>query len=443
MSAQEAAAGRKSGGTAFEQALCAAFPSEWLRKTAEKTGLIKRERKIDPVPLFWVLVFSYGVHLQRSLAALKRNYEKGSGGHISDSSWYDRFTPELVAFLKKCVVRGIEHFSERANHKLSEKLAGIKDVLIQDSTIIRLHKFFAKKWPAARTRKVAAGVKVSVLVSAVADGPKRVAIFGERTSELKTLRIGPWVKDRVLLIDLGFYKHQLFARIHENGGYFVSRLKGTADPLITAVNGTCRGNSVDVAGKKLSEVIPKLKRHILDVVVEIPFKRRGYGGKSSGGSATFRMVAVYNDEDKKYHTYITNIGCDKLCAEDVAGLYGVRWAIELIFSELKNKYALDKIATKNQQVVEAYIWMAILTLFASRIIYHVARQEAAMKGYDVVRYTKMRWSTIFCENAGAHLARVLAHCGFEMSPELIADICSSQALDPHVNRHRLMDGWLA
>ncbi len=47
----------------------------------------------------------------------------------------------------------------------------------------------------------AAGIKVSCIVSAVADGVKSVKIFPERTSEIKTLRIGFWVKDRILLID--------------------------------------------------------------------------------------------------------------------------------------------------------------------------------------------------------------------------------------------------
>jgi len=39
-------------------------------------------------------------------------------------------------------------------------------------------------------------------VSAVANGPKSVALFGERVSEIKNLKIGSWVKDRILLIDL-------------------------------------------------------------------------------------------------------------------------------------------------------------------------------------------------------------------------------------------------
>ena len=209
----------------IEKDLCTFFSPEWLKQAAKETGLIKRERKVTAVEMFWVLVNSYGVRLARSLAFIKRNYEKASKKKLSDSSWYERFTPELVAFLKLCVIHAIEQLAMGQNKVLNEKLAKFKDVLIQDSTIIRLHKSLAKKFPAARSRTVAAGVKVGMLVSAVANSPKSIMIYPERTNELKTLRIGPWIKDRILLIDLGFYKHQLFARIIDNEGFFVSRLK--------------------------------------------------------------------------------------------------------------------------------------------------------------------------------------------------------------------------
>ncbi len=80
---------------------------------------------------------------------------------------------------------------------LNEKLSTFNDVLIQDSSIVRLYESISKKWTAARTRRVAAGVKVSLLVSAVADGPKRVALFAESRNELKTLNIRPWVRFRM------------------------------------------------------------------------------------------------------------------------------------------------------------------------------------------------------------------------------------------------------
>lgn len=32
------------------------------------------------------------------------------------------------------------------------------------------------------------------------------------------------MKDNILLFDLGYFKYELFSRIRDNGGYFVSRL---------------------------------------------------------------------------------------------------------------------------------------------------------------------------------------------------------------------------
>ena len=231
------------------------------------------------------------------MASLHREYEERGSIDLSSSSFYERFSPELVCFLHACVVHGIENLAECYHHVLKENLSVFKDLLIQDSTVIRVHEKLARKWPAVRTRKVTAGAKVSVLVSAVADGVKRVAIYGARMSEIKTLKIGPWIKDRILLLDLGFYKHQVFTRIKENGGFFVSRLKGNADPFIVQTYSVCRGRGIDVTGKRVSEILPKLKRKILDVEVEVYFRRRKYNGKTRGDTERFRLVAVYNEEE--------------------------------------------------------------------------------------------------------------------------------------------------
>ena len=426
-----------------EKDLCTVFSPEWLEQAARETGLIKRERKIKPLIMFWVLVMSFGVSLERNLANIKRSYEKASYKKMSDSSWYERFTPELVAFLKLCVAHAIEQVAQEQNNVLNEKIAKFQDVLIQDSTIVRLHKSLSKKWPATRSRTVAAGVKVSALVSAVANSPKSIDIYAESTNELKTLRVGPWIKDRILLIDLGFYKHQLFARIKENGGYFVSRLKGNADPLIVDVHNTCRGNSIDVKGKHISEILPKLKRQVLDAEVEISFRRQNFNGKSKTRLDTerFRLVAVFNEDDNKHHVYLTNISKDDLGPEDVAKLYGARWDIELIFKELKSRYALDVVNTKNPRIVEAYIWIAILTLFVSRRIYSLVRKHSPKE--RLVRYTQLRWSTIFTENASDQLTLILRYCGVEKTIEIVMEVYESQALDPHVNRYRFREEWWA
>ena len=425
----------------LENPLRKMFPEEWLRETARETGLIKRERKIDPTIIFWVLTLSFGVRLQRTLASLKRQYEKEAKTKLSDSSWYYRFTPELVEFLHQCVIHGIEELAKEPGRNLSKKLERFEDVLIQDSTIVRLHSSLAEKFPAARTRKVAAGVKVGVLVSAVANGPKTVALYAEKTAEIKTLKMGSWIKDRILLVDLGFYKTQLFARVEENGGYFVSRIRKNMDPVIVSIEeGVPKTKRNEFIGKTLNECIEKLSGKDIDAIVKIAFKRRAYNGKQKNDEMKARLVAVYNEEEEKYHIYITNIQKDVLNAKDIAKLYGARWDIELLFKELKSKYALDVLETKNVQAIEALIWTAILTLIVSRRIYNLVRNSSS-NPEKMVRYTQLRWSTIFAENASDLLTVILKDCGIERTFETVMSVYDSQALDPHVNRERFRDEW--
>jgi len=417
------------------------FSPEFLRKTAVDTGLIKRERKIDAVIMFWVLTLSFGVRLQRTLASLKRSYEKEAHENLSDSSWYYRFTPELVAFLKACVLHGIEYLAQEQSHNLNKKLMKFQDVLIQDSTIVRLHTSLAKLYPAARSKGDTAGLKIAVLVSAIGNTPESISIHSESTNELKTIRVGPWIKGKILLIDLGFYKYQLFARIAENGGFFVSRLKNNSNPLIIKANRTWKGQSIDVSGAYLQDILPKLKRQILDVEIEVSFKRRAYKGVSKSDAYRFRLVAIHNDEEDKYHTYITNINSDILEPEDIGKLYGARWDIELMFKELKSRYALDVINTKNPQIIEALIWVAILTLLVSRRTYYNVRKIHT--GKNIIRFTQLRWSIIFAENADDQLTLLLRYMGITKTLETILGVYDSQALDPHVNRERFRAEWWA
>ncbi len=78
-----------------------------------------------------------------------------------------------------------------------------------------------------------------------------------------------------------------------------------------------------------------MKRQVLDVEVEISFKRRKYNDKERLDTEKFRLIAVFNEDEEKYHMYLTNISKDILEPEDVAELYGARWDTELIFKELK------------------------------------------------------------------------------------------------------------
>ena len=173
----------------------------------------------------------------------------------------------------------------------------------------------------------------------------------------------------ILLIDLGFYKYQLFSRIVENGGSFVSRVKSNSNPLIVGINqvGNCHG--IDLIGKHLKDIQLEKSDAIFDVNVEVSFDRRSYRGESKKDNKIFRLVAVYNPEAEEHHLYLTNISQSILNASDIAAVYAARWEVELIFKELKSRYELDHIRTKSSYAIEALIWISILTLLVSRKVY--------------------------------------------------------------------------
>jgi len=75
-------------------------------------------------------------------------------------------------------------------------------------------------------------------------------------------------------------------------------------------------------------VAPRLQREVLDAGVELSFQTRTYHGRRSSNSFVCRPVAVWNEPTKKYHVDLTNIGPERLSAEEVAQLYSVRWQVE-------------------------------------------------------------------------------------------------------------------
>jgi hypothetical protein len=116
----------------IENVLNKMFSPEWLRDTATKVGYVQRNRKIDPVTFFWVVVLGFGVGVQRTLASLRRAYETASAETLVPSSFYDRFNKNLIAFLKECLAHGIAELTSHTSLTLSDKLAGFKDLIVAD-----------------------------------------------------------------------------------------------------------------------------------------------------------------------------------------------------------------------------------------------------------------------------------------------------------------------
>jgi putative transposase len=411
-------------------------PRTRLKELAADLGVVLRERKIGVVALFWTLVLGFATGNERTLAGLRRAFEKATGTTVVPSAFYNRFTPKLVRLLK-AVLGEVMDKTARMKGPLRGVLAGFRDVLLTDSTVIRLHDLLQKPFPACRTNHTLAALKAHVILSVTGRGPASVKVTSERVHDGPVLRAGRWVRDRLLLFDLGYYRFQLFACIDRQGGYFVTRLKDKANPLITAVHRRWRGRKVDVVGQRLQEVLARLRREVIDMEVELRFRRREYNGVCNTARARFRLVGVRDQETGDYHLYVTNIPVEKLSAEDVARIYTARWLVEMAFKQLKSHYRLDQMPSSKRHIVEALLYAALITMMASRVLLDYVRSRLRAELAD--RLPDDRWAAVFAAAAQELLSLLVRSTLHARAAEpFVQAMLLKEAVDPNRRRLRLL-----
>jgi len=404
-----------------------------IRSHASATGVVERNRKVDIVKFVWTLILGFSVDSKRTIAGLRRAFERATGVHLVPSSFYDRFTPQLVKMLKMLVDDVMGDLIPATSNR-DGVFAAFRDVLAADATVIRLHDMLAKGYAACRTNHTKAAAKLHAVINVMGRGMEKIRLTDERTKDGAVLKIGDWVVGKLLIFDLGYYKFQLFDRIDRRNGYFLSRLKETGNPLITSVH---VGSGVGLVGEKLQDVIGKLRRPVIDCEVQVRFQRRVYRGKKTWARASFRLVGIRNYLTKRYHLYLTNIPIETVEAAQIASLYASRWSVELLFRELKRSYRIDDLPSAKRQVVESLIYASILTLAASRQLYKLIAQRRAR---SAGRMPEERWGIVFSSVAldvllilvgPREVGRVL---GWRTIRYLL-----HESMDPNVGRRLLLD----
>jgi IS4 transposase len=421
---------------AVRQSLRKLFPATLLRTLARDTGAVVRQRKVDVVALFWTLVLGFGVGESRSLAGLRRAYQRATGQCLEESSFYDRLNEGMVGLLKAALEHAFAAMTT-VPRALRGPLAGFRDLLLTDATVIRVHELLAGDFPGCRTNHTAAAVKLHTILSVTGASRHSVRMTSERRHENRVLTIGEWICDRLLIFDLGYYDFGLFSRIGAHGGYFLSRLKDNANPLITAVHRCHRGRAVDLVGQRLQDVLPRLKRETLDVEVTVTFSRRRYAGRRRREHLSLRLVAIRDPRTADYHLYLTNIPCARLLATDIQAVYASRWQIELLFKELKGTYRIDEVPSRRRCVVETLIYAALLTWMTSRQLLTAVHAKLAVSLH--ARVPVRRFARVLL--AVAHdilMIMCRAPRDTEMIARTVSRLLLHEAIDPNRDRPTLI-----
>lgn len=422
-----------------EKALCHLFPSAWLETQAQETGMVQRQRKVNPISLFWTLVLSFGIGKKGTIASLRRAYEEATDTTLSASAFYDRFTGALVVFLQQACERALRLVMEGSAQTLHGSLSAFFDVVIIDATVLRLHDLLQGTYKACRTNHTKAAAKLHMVYSVLGKSEQQIQLTSERKHESKVLKIGAWVKGRLLLFDLGYFSYALLARIHQWGGFFICRLKDHCTPTIVAVH---QGDGKALIGRTLNQILPFIRREILDVEVELTYKKRKYKGKRKTVTEHFRLVGIKNPLTGEYHLYITNIAVVLLSARAIAQVYSARWLVEILFKQLKSFYQLEGFPSKNEHIVHALVYSALITMLVSQRIEQGLRQvlinkEGNEHTLEETVFPLLRLATVLTCLSAKLLEAVLQQAGIKRRSLSLTELLFKEAQDPNKKRDTL------
>jgi IS4 transposase len=398
------------------------FPAVRIKDIARERDVVQRDRKLDITMFVWTLIAGFAAGGEaRSIAAYRRSYNLVTGHNLFPSNFYDRFTDGIADLLGDLLDLAVEGVA--VPHHLAPAFDRFRGVIAAAATIVRLHRFLSA-FPA--THEVVSGLQL-YLVHHVTD---------ERTHESTLFKTGSWMRGRLLLLDLGFFKYRRFALIDENDGFFVSRLKRSANPLITAELEEWRGRAIPLVGKHVFDIVGDLRRKEIDVTGEVPVKRRPYGENQSVTPKQFRVVGVRDeDADDSYRLYMTNLPSTEFTSAEVSGLYRARWSVELLFRELKSRYELGSFQTEKPHIVRIQVLAALLTLVVSRVILRVFVDHAEDCG-DGATFPAERWATTFRSVAQLVLLELAEFYGY--SPPDLPKYLYLEAQQPAPSRVTLL-----
>ena len=221
-----------------------------------------------------------------------------------------------------------------------------------------------------------------------------------------------------------------------NGGFFLTRLKSSANPLIVRDNRAARKGARSLVGMAMKEAKSFFTGDVVDFEVEVAFTRRLYKGARRRDTQRLRVVGLLNPYSGEYHLYMTNVPPEKLAAEDVGMVYAARWAIELAFKRLKTSCRLEDMPSRKKETVEALLYSAFLTMLVADELLHVLRRKLADKAE---RLKSLRWVAVF-ERISSELLYIVTHPAREVRAltRSAAALVYAEVLDPNVHRPDLL-----
>ena len=231
-----------------------------------------------------------------------------------------------------------------------------KQVKIIDSTTISLFKAILEgvgRNP--KTGKKKGGIKVHTVVNADETVPRLVWFSESKKHDHQFLDKLKCDENTVYVFDKGYNDYKAFKHFTEHKTGFVTRIKDNASYI--------NMQTLDIAEHIHSGVLK-------DDIIEIEVKKDKEISK-----LRLRKVTFYDCVNKREFEFLTNLF--DMRADLIAGLYKIRWQIELLFKQLKQNFPLKYFLGDNENAIKIQIYCVLivnllLTVIKKRLKRHWA-----------------------------------------------------------------------
>ena len=241
------------------------IPPRSVRDHGRATGLIERYRDIKATPFLWMFLIGT-TQADSSVSAVRDLYKAFTDDDVVYSSIQQWITPDLTDLLTD-LVDYVSVELGRTEASLGGRYDRFRDVLIPDATICTLSPESVEGFPGFGDDP--AGAKLHLVESLASVAPVLDSITSARTQETTQFEVGEWIEDSLAMFDLGYLDYGRLGRIEDNDGWFVCRLNADANPHVINESRTVRGNSIDLEGTHLQEMLPALYRQTIDITATV------------------------------------------------------------------------------------------------------------------------------------------------------------------------------
>jgi hypothetical protein len=232
-------------------------------------------------------------------------------------------------------------------------------VRLIDSTSVSLSGM-ASHW--AHFSKNTCAAKAHIIYDPDADRPLYLSVTRGKTNDITAAQDMPIEDNATYVFDKAYYSYPWWAKLHEKGCRFVSRIKSNTKPILV---------------EELS--LSSETGFVSDQIVMLP-KRQCYSRKNPFKDPV-RVIEMTRDGQKNIK-FITNDLTSP--AQDIADLYKRRWAIELFFKWVKQVLKIKHFLGRSENAVRIQIAVALIAY----ILLRLARDTAQIR-QSILTYTRL------------------------------------------------------